>query len=256
MMLSERWSFFMENLWSYIVAVFSHWATLATGGGVMALLAIWEHHTGTTVPKKVYWVIMIVFMVAAMFLAWRDERIASVNARQSLARNEQELAEERRRNRPDLSGIIDEVGMGQPADGSLKTAIFLTVSVRNKGGAPSVAEAWTVEITIPGIGPKAAPIVYSDQPFELHREGRSTVVRAPSETIYEKTATPIPSGGMTRGTLVCFLDGITKDQAWQAGTTIRVKFEDINGESITFEKVMTARKDLEPMHFPGLRASP
>ena len=66
------WSDLLSFLWAYL----SHWQSYATGGVVTGIIGVSERLLGKQLPKKVYAAIFIlVFSLAAFFLAWRDEYI-------------------------------------------------------------------------------------------------------------------------------------------------------------------------------------
>ncbi len=218
----------------------------------MAALFVYERITRKTVSVRVVVGGILAFILVAFFMAWRDKHRELLTAQKALAEKTQELADERQKSQPELSGFIDEIAMGHPPDGSNQTAVFLKVSVRNKG-APSVAEAWTVNVEVPGKGNFHCQIMHSDTAFTLMRsDGGPPMVYTPGETIYDKTASPVEHNGMKRGILASTLQGLKQEEVWQAGTVIRVTFEDINGKVIPFERTMTAEKN-QPMYYPGVK---
>jgi hypothetical protein len=240
----------MGYLLPFIASVFTHWVTLATGGGITAALAVWEHHTGHNVPTKVYWAIMIAFVFWAMFMSWRDERLSLVNVRRSLAVKEQELADERKRSLPDLHGAIDGIGMGNDPTIPDGSAVFLTVSLRNLG-APSIAEDWQFSVEVPGKGTFAGKTMRTGGTFSFSpADGSPPVTYEGSEAIQEKTTQPIITGAMVRGMLLGIVR-VPKDDAWVAGTVVRVSCHDVTGKTINLERTMSGDKEKLPF-FPGM----
>jgi hypothetical protein len=232
----------------------SNWLTLVGGGAVIVVIGLLERLQGVEIPSKSYWILVFLLLFVAFFQAWRDEHRRNIKIRTLLGATEQRLKDAEKTHSPSLSGFVDEIAMGTPADGSKQTAIFLTVSVRNRPGAlASVAEGWSVSVEIPNRGKLPCQIIHSDTSFQLHRSEGAVITYAPNEAIYEKTATPIQGGAMKRGTLACMLSDFAQDEVWQAGTTINVTFLDGNGQVVRFDRTMTAAKDA-PLHFPGVQS--
>jgi hypothetical protein len=101
---------------------------------------------GHNVPKRVYWAIMFAFVDWAMFLVWRDERIAV----QQLQRERDHL---RRENTLELIGRIDETITGVSSVNPDNTGFILTVSIRNLG-MQSIATGWRLKLNINGTARK------------------------------------------------------------------------------------------------------
>jgi hypothetical protein len=64
----------LSDILAFIWAVLSHWQSYATGGVVTGLIGVVERLSGKQLPKKLYLSIFVVsFLLAAFFMAWRDE---------------------------------------------------------------------------------------------------------------------------------------------------------------------------------------
>jgi hypothetical protein len=59
---------------AFIQAVLHHWLTLMSGGLITVALGIFNYLSPWPVPKSVYVVIIVLFVVMACYLAWRDAR--------------------------------------------------------------------------------------------------------------------------------------------------------------------------------------
>ncbi len=63
----------MSDLFSFVWAVINSWAGYATGGLIVALVALWSTLRQKPVPRKLGVVLAIVFLLLAFFHAWRDQ---------------------------------------------------------------------------------------------------------------------------------------------------------------------------------------
>jgi hypothetical protein len=55
-------------------AVFGYWQSYVTGGGITAVVALYEKLSGHTLPRSAYLVMFLaVFVPMSLFLAWREE---------------------------------------------------------------------------------------------------------------------------------------------------------------------------------------
>ncbi len=63
------------NVLAFIRAVLHHWLTLMSGGLITVALGIFNYLSPWPAPKWVYGVIMVLFVVMACYLAWRDAQI-------------------------------------------------------------------------------------------------------------------------------------------------------------------------------------
>jgi hypothetical protein len=56
------------------IAAFSYWQSYVTGGGIIALIVLWEKLANRPLPRWTYLVLfLVVFVLMSFFLAWRDE---------------------------------------------------------------------------------------------------------------------------------------------------------------------------------------
>ncbi len=61
-----------RDIWTYLCDVFGHWQAYATGGGVTALILVYERLV-RPIPKRLFsWIVLVFFLFAATFAAWRD----------------------------------------------------------------------------------------------------------------------------------------------------------------------------------------
>jgi hypothetical protein len=75
----------LRALGAFFSAVFKHWATLLTGGAAMAVLGLYEHYVGGSVPWSAYAGLVALFFLAACFLAFRDQYILANRAQADLS---------------------------------------------------------------------------------------------------------------------------------------------------------------------------
>lgn len=65
----ESWKAFC----GFLAAILKHWITLLTGGAAIAVVGVWEHQTGTSIPWSVYLGMATALFVVACFLAFKDQ---------------------------------------------------------------------------------------------------------------------------------------------------------------------------------------
>jgi hypothetical protein len=82
----------ISTVFQFIRAVVRHWGSLVSGGAIIGFLGIWQG-TGHRVPPTVFWIVAIVGIFVACYLAWNEERIAKEKALAAIA--ELELTEAR-----------------------------------------------------------------------------------------------------------------------------------------------------------------
>jgi hypothetical protein len=78
---------FLDFIW----AVLGQWATLSTGGLLVAVWALWERKNHRQVPWPVARKLIAALLFLAVFLAWKDQRNQFISARIALAKQEQNV---------------------------------------------------------------------------------------------------------------------------------------------------------------------
>jgi hypothetical protein len=63
----------VSDVLHFLVAVAGYWATLLTGGVIIAITAALEHKKGRNLSWRLYRWLMVFFLLVACFLAWRSE---------------------------------------------------------------------------------------------------------------------------------------------------------------------------------------
>ena len=126
-MLSEIGQF----LWS----VFTHWQAYVTGGGITAIIAVFERLTSWRLSRRNYKLLVTIgFLSVAVFLAWRDEHIAR-------AKLEVEFT-------PQFIREIDETAIaGRVSNDMCATTLesIIQMDMRN-GGADSTVRGYALAI--------------------------------------------------------------------------------------------------------------
>jgi hypothetical protein len=102
----------VRDLWQFLVAVSRRWYLLVSGGVVITAIGVFERYSETDVALSFYTILLALFIVAAAYLAWRDEK---QKAARLLGENEYFMAEwnamqdERGRFASNESGLQMEV---------------------------------------------------------------------------------------------------------------------------------------------------
>ena len=102
-------------IWRFICAVFRHWVSLMTGGAIVLALVLYERITGTEVALSIYWAIAAFTVLAATFMAWRDEHVGRETVQKQL-----DDREKRRAIRLELANLMSEGQVLVQSFGSLR----------------------------------------------------------------------------------------------------------------------------------------
>ena len=78
------------SLPNFIRAVLSHWVGLMSGGVIVVAVGVWERLAGRNVPLHVYLILVLLFIILACFLAWKDAH-NEMRVRQAEAEKEQAI---------------------------------------------------------------------------------------------------------------------------------------------------------------------
>jgi hypothetical protein len=188
------------------------------------------------------WVIPLVF--GASILAYRlirapyelhvgqasSARDMEERLRAELERQQRQIAslEQRLHDQgPRLGCTIDQVIIGELPDRSKRTVAFI-VTVTNQGG-DSVANGWQMFLTLPDVPRRELKIQWSAGPTTFQFEGRAVQIDG---TIYDKTAQPVPRGGMVRGYCVSEPLDSSREQIATVGTVFEVECCDVTGRLV------------------------
>jgi hypothetical protein len=121
----------------------------------------------------------------------------------------------------------------EPLGGKDDTALFLIVSVRNRG-VPSIADNWQLTVSAPtGESVQAeGKFIPETQTIAMidPSTNRAIATYKGSDALYNKTVTqPIASGAMVRGVLEYVVHGIPLDKIQATGTAFEVTYSDSFG---------------------------
>jgi hypothetical protein len=97
-------------IWRFICAVFRHWVSLMTGGAIALGLVLYERIRGAEVALSIYWAIAAFTVVAATFMAWREEYVGRDAVQKQLNTLNKVLddKEKRRTIRLELANLMSE----------------------------------------------------------------------------------------------------------------------------------------------------
>lgn len=187
---------------------------------------------------------------------WACVRIAFVLAAASLWYTEHQranqlatdLSVERDRDTPNLTGKIDEIISGYTPELNA-ISLFMMASVRNIG-APTVVEGWSLDIEYGGA--KFLPIqAFIPDGYRLFDEGHRVVATfRRQDALYEKTASPVPTGGLERGWLRYIVKGLRDEDRHKSGIKYTLHFSDVRGKAYTAVQISTGQKS-PPQYLPG-----
>lgn len=239
----------MSDFWKFIVAVFWHWQSWVggsgAGGAVVVFVALYERWTGHVMGKRMYMsIFIVVFLVGAFFVAWREQYHAAVEAQTKL----EELTV------PKLEATVEQIVRGDSPDlGGAQ--IWLNVSVKNFG-APSVAQGWQLSVKSPTVNVERMTPIWINEGYRLFdpSENKTIAEFHQNMNLSERTmTTPILQGEMRSGWLRYDFIGLTKEQVGDAEKTLY--FRDIREHeySVRFTRLPPLKN---PLYIPGSGGNP
>jgi hypothetical protein len=160
------------------------------------------------------------------------------------------LDEAKYRN-PQLVGEIDVVSIAA-APPEIKGQVMLFIVSVSDLGAPSIVKSWHLRMDVLGGRSRTASTQALPQTIMFNLPQGPTVLYG-EDGIYNKTITPIPTGGRVSGLLMfSFPDDLTNEELWRLGNKYTIIFEDVRNK----EYSVSAVQDGKPIKFPyvpGLR---
>ena len=140
---------------------------------------------------------------------------------------------------PCMRAYINQVNLGVLPTDTASTMVFIIMYIRNTG-QPSIADHWTVR----GIFPDGRTVIGQNQFIQgtmtlSGGPGTSARTYHESDALYAKALNPIPTGGMIRGVLMVYFQGMDQSQLAQRGTKIVVEFEDVFERRYSAMQIMT-----------------
>jgi hypothetical protein len=224
---------------TFLVDVFSHWQSWASGGGfvgaAVVILGLWERVTGRSMGKRMYLSIFLgVFLLGAFFMAWRGQY--------------QELkALQEKMKSPEFEGVVGILGTGTWGPGEQDTLVFAGLTIVNPLGPPSGIWNWqmTIELADSTIIAGEAPLLPT-QDIALGDQG---FVISLSDYLGKKTTQPIPAGGVVQGWLWSVFRNTSGKRLYDDKATLIVSFSDAaTGKKHDIRK----RFEDRGIHLPGL----
>lgn len=215
----------LKELRIFLWAILTNWASLCTGGVVIALIWFWSTLKQLAVPRNVGLGVAAGFLVIAIFNAWREQYHMSISYERQL---------------DDLSKpmfVIDRHGtFGTPIDAN-NALLVVTMRVKNLG-AQSVIDKPQVEVVntegtvIQGqwIGVPAGPINLT-QP-----DGTVGSLTPDKFLMLLAGSIPIPHNGAVEGFLWVRLPGVQENKL--VGCMVKATIADITGKTYAVESFL------------------
>jgi hypothetical protein len=95
----------VSSVLQFLRAVIRHWGAIVSGGAIIGFLGIWQG-TGHPVSPTVYWIVAIVGIFVACYLAWNELGVAKEKALQDYE------AEVSKSQKPDIRGMARNFKQG------------------------------------------------------------------------------------------------------------------------------------------------
>lgn len=228
---------YLKDLGTFLYALITTWANLATGGVIVAAVAVYYARKKLSPPPKVTLGLALVFGVFASFNVWRAEYL---------------------KTHPGLQLHLDQGGFAEKAESAPGVPLvntkgvpaIVSATLRNLG-PPTIADDWELSIKLPGqkevLKPRLMDFNLPNQPpINIHGE---TVPL--NKLLYKETMAPIATGDKREGILAFFVDDKTLADVEQVGTQITLSCRDIAGNLIKSDLVWNGTGG-QFQHSPGL----
>jgi hypothetical protein len=184
--------------------------------------------------KLLFWILAGLSFLAASYFVWRTERL-------KVSELDSALRHEREQGVPELYTTFDQMIVGEVRESAqIFTRVFVNMSITNTR-APSIAVRFSMRITRGAI--EFDVRLQAPKEIDLARQGGGKLTVMPEDFIFEKTVTPIPSGGMVRGFLGGVIVGKGADEVYVPGTKIEISFEDVRRKRHSVEYVLPENPD-------------
>jgi hypothetical protein len=75
--LRKKWRWGMDTILDikdFILAIVKHWYLLVSGGFVVFIIDLYQRFKGKSIPWRSYLIMLLMCLIVASFLVWRDER--------------------------------------------------------------------------------------------------------------------------------------------------------------------------------------
>jgi hypothetical protein len=212
----------LKDIGRFIWAVLSIWQAYMTGGIVIALLGLYERLTKKTISLRTFIIGVIAFLLAAFFLAWRDQYRGRLDTEIRI----KELSN------PDLTGQIEFFsGGGNPAGAPVLTKdtfMFLLIRIWNTGAPSVIRELKTTVKTPGGRLVEGSPMIIPGSIRMTDKDGHEIAYSMKDSLIVKAAETPIPRNGSAEGFVIVAFKDLPKEEVIQRGSVITFFFKDIN----------------------------
>jgi len=218
---------FLSDFFSFLYVVLGYWQAFVTGGLLAAIVLLLERFSEYRVKKKPFFAFFILgAMLLAFFLAWRDEHSKLRQLKTQVAELSQDLARERDRNSPNLTGHIGFIGAGDMPDG--KTTFFIIYATIANTGAPSVVNDVGFSVNIHGQTIKAIRYSKGFTNIELSNEdvAKEYEPEQLAELAFDR---PIPTGGQIAGLVTFVFPGVRRSSIDGESLHYSLHYTDVRG---------------------------
>ena len=230
----------LREIWLFVWAVFNNWAGYATGGIIMATIALWYTIKHQSIPRKVLLCLAVVFFVMAVFKAWQAEHHRASTA---LVR---------------LDGEIVQFNYFYSEDNKC-TGFLFVVQVANTGQSPTVARGWDLAAFFPNDPISHKAVITAALPMggktTLSGHAGTSTYAAEDDLRVKAAFDPIPVGGMRVGHIGFGLQGTMPDKI-PLGRRLELSYSDINSNTYVCHGFTVVRPEdtlNRVIKVPGLR---
>ena len=210
-------------LLDWVLAIFHHWEAIVAFGVVPFVIDLLDRFWEWKMPKKWYAVFVLLGLVAAMHMAWREEREKAVNAAHQL----DELT------KPILSAwFVSERTVSIAPEDPNSTELIMGLNIVNTG-APTALIGFNARILMAnGKQIDVTPVHRTVKPLVITDALGKSQQLAPSDYLPEKAGeTPLAHNGRVQGYIPYVIRGVNARDFAAMRSDISVVFADVNGKS-------------------------
>jgi len=226
-----------SELWLFIVAVFTHWQALVTGGIVIAAVGFYEHKK-RQLSWESYAFIAGIFLLYSVFAAWQDEHHSALS----------QAAKLETLTMPKLEPHIDQFLTTRVGEIGQDTLVTFTTTVINKG-APSMIGKVHAYLELPnGQIVQGQYISPPEDGIKIRLGLGSTdreIVFQGKDYLPTKGLSAIPTGSAVQGYYQAVFS-VPMDTVEQGNVYLHIAFIDVNGRSYDGRTSMHGDSELPP----------
>jgi hypothetical protein len=198
--------------------------------------------------------IIFVNLIRSPVIVYRNLQQSAYNLDQQKQKCTSDLAAEKDKSQPKLKITIDQIMVGDMTSGTLHQPGTMVFASLTNNGAPSIAEGWTLVVTLPdGRSEQAVPSYMKPHSTTSGKDTSGNDWKMDNDALYEKTMLPIERGAKLRGELLFLTKVFTVQEIEKPGVKYVLSCVDFQENRVYGDFVWTDEKRTGlPQYYPGL----